>query len=153
MKQIARLQWKLPRNCIKFHLKLRKKNRKPECMHLLTLLWVTISPWTVPFMFQAHLVHAWCVWLPWISRSVCAIRWPCWRTARRQWKRSILMHAEAFNVHRLQFKTSSAQLSSELALIPVEKLLNLWSRNWNWNIAFSSRCFGIRRELTARSPY
>ena len=34
---------------------------------------------------RACMVH----WLSWISRSVCAIRRPCWRTAWRQWKRSI----------------------------------------------------------------
>ena len=50
-----------------------------------------VSPWTSPFAVQAHddSVHAWCAWLPWISRSVCAIRRPCWRTAWRHWKCSI----------------------------------------------------------------
>ena len=52
-------------------------------MHLFTLLCVMVSPWTFPFVVQAHddRLHAWCTWLPWISRSVCAIRRPCWRTA------------------------------------------------------------------------
>ena len=46
------------------------------CKHLFTLLCVTVSPWTSFFVVQAHddRVRAWCVWLPWISRSVCAIR-------------------------------------------------------------------------------
>ena len=53
---------------------------------------ITESPWTSPFLFQAHddRMLAWCVWLPWISRSVCAIRRPCWRTVWHKWKRSIL---------------------------------------------------------------
>ena len=56
-----------------------------------TLLCVTVSPWTSTFMVQAHddRVRTWCMWLPWISRSVCAIGRPCRRTAWRQWKRSI----------------------------------------------------------------
>ena len=35
-----------------------------------------VSPWTPPFVVQAHddRIRAWCAWLPWISRSVCAIR-------------------------------------------------------------------------------
>ena len=43
--------------------------------HLSTLLCVTASPWTSPFVVQAHgdRARAWCAWLPWISRSVCAI--------------------------------------------------------------------------------
>ena len=47
------------------------------CKHLSTLLCVTGSPWTSPFVVQAHndRVRAWCTWLPWISRSVCAIQW------------------------------------------------------------------------------
>ena len=57
------------------------------CKHLFALLCVTVSPWTSPFVVQVHddRVGA---WLPWISRSVCTIRRPCWRTAWRQWKRS-----------------------------------------------------------------
>ena len=57
-----------------------------------TLLCITVSPWTSPFVVQAHddRVRTWCAWLPWISRSVCAIRQPFWRTAWRQWKRYIL---------------------------------------------------------------
>ena len=49
------------------------------CKHLFTLLCVMVSPWTSPFVVQAHIdrVCAWCTWLPWISRSVCAIRRPC----------------------------------------------------------------------------
>ena len=56
------------------------------CKHL--LLCITVSPWTSPFVVQAHddYVRA---WLPWISRSVCTIQLPCWRTAWRQWKRAI----------------------------------------------------------------
>ena len=38
----------------------------------------------------------WCVWLPWISRSVCAIRRPCWRTAWRQWK---VLYCEERGMH------------------------------------------------------
>ena len=53
------------------------------CKHLFTLLCRMVSP----FVVQAH--DDACVWLPWISRSVCTIRWPCWRTAWRQWKHSI----------------------------------------------------------------
>ena len=51
--------------------------------HLFTLMCVMVSPWTFPFVVQAHYdrLHAWCTWLPWISRSVCAIWRPCWRTA------------------------------------------------------------------------
>ena len=51
--------------------------------HLFILLCVTVSSWTSPFVVQAHddRVHTWCTWLPWISRSVCAIQRPCWRTA------------------------------------------------------------------------
>ena len=60
------------------------------CKHHFALLCIMVSPWTSPFMVQAHdRMRAWCAWLPWISRSVCAIRRPCWRTAWRQWKRSI----------------------------------------------------------------
>ena len=61
------------------------------CKHLLTLLCVMVSPWTTPFVIQAHddRVRVWCMWLPWISRSVCTIRRPCWRTAWRQWTHSI----------------------------------------------------------------
>ena len=57
------------------------------CKHLFTLLCRTVSP----FVVQAHddRMLAWCVWLPWISRSVCTIRWPCWKTVWRQWKHSI----------------------------------------------------------------
>ena len=33
--------------------------------------------------------RACCLWLPWISRPVCTIRWPGWRTAWHRWKRSI----------------------------------------------------------------
>ena len=45
------------------------------CKHLLTLLCQTVSPWTSPFVVQAlyDYVCAWCVWLPRISRWVCAI--------------------------------------------------------------------------------
>ena len=62
------------------------------CKHLFTLLCITFSPWTSPFVVRAHDdgVRAWGMWLPWISRSVCAIWRPCWRTAWHQWKRSIL---------------------------------------------------------------
>ena len=62
------------------------------CMPLFTLLRVTVSPWTSPFVIQARddRVRAWCMWWPWISRSVCAIRQPCWRTAWCQWKCSIV---------------------------------------------------------------
>ena len=58
------------------------------CKCLFTLLCVTVSPWTSPFVVQAHddYIHAWCAWLPWISRSVCVIWRPSWRTAWRQWK-------------------------------------------------------------------
>ena len=58
------------------------------CKHLFTLLCVTVSPWTSPFVVQAHDDHvcAWCAWLPWISRSVRVIRRPCRRTVGRQWK-------------------------------------------------------------------
>ena len=61
------------------------------CKHLFTVLCVMLSPWTSPFVVQVHddRFCAWCAWLPWGSRSVCAIRRPCWRTAWRQWKRSI----------------------------------------------------------------
>ena len=53
---------------------------------------VCLSPCTSPFVVQAHddCVRTWCAWLPWISRSVCAIRRPCWRKAGRRWKSSIL---------------------------------------------------------------
>ena len=53
--------------------------------------------------FIHELLHLWfnhmiaCthgVRLPWISRSVCTIRRPCWRTAWRQWKRSIQLYTE-----------------------------------------------------------
>ena len=61
------------------------------CKHLFTLLCVTVSQWTSPFVVQVHddRLRGWCTWLSWISRSVCTIRWPCWRTAWRQWKHSI----------------------------------------------------------------
>ena len=51
------------------------------CKHLFTLLSVTVSPWTSPFVVQAHddRVRAWCTWLPWIYRLVYAI----WRPRRR----------------------------------------------------------------------
>ena len=64
------------------------------CKHLFTLLCVTVSPWTSPFLVQVHDDHVrtWCAWLPWISRSVRAIRRSCWRTAWRQWKRSLVVH-------------------------------------------------------------
>ena len=60
------------------------------CKRLFTFLCITVSPWTSPFVIQAHddRVRA---WLPWISRSVCAIRRPSWRTSWRQWKHSIGM--------------------------------------------------------------
>ena len=49
------------------------------CKHLSILLCVTVSPWTsLGFVVQAvhdDRVRAWCMWLPWISRSVCAIQY------------------------------------------------------------------------------
>ena len=65
-----------------------------SCKHLFTLLCLTVSPWTSPFVVKVHddRVSTWCVWLPWISRSVCTIRRPCWRTAWRQWNRSMEGH-------------------------------------------------------------
>ena len=58
------------------------------CKHLFTLLCVTVSPWISPLVVEAHgdRVRAWCAWLPWISRSVCVIWRPCWKTAWCQWK-------------------------------------------------------------------
>ena len=63
-----------------------------SCKHLFALLCITVfSPWASAFVVQVHddRMRTWCVWLPWISRSVCAIRRPCWRTAWCQWKASI----------------------------------------------------------------
>ena len=60
------------------------------CKHLSALLCVMVSPWLLHSLLKRMMsaVRAWCAWLPWISRSVCAIRRPCWRTsAWRQWKR------------------------------------------------------------------
>ena len=61
------------------------------CKRLFTLLCLMISPQTSPSVVEAHddHVHAWCTWLPWISRSVCAIQRPCWRTAWHQSTHSI----------------------------------------------------------------
>ena len=63
--------------------------------YLFTLLWVIVSPWTPPFVVHDERVRTKCAWLPWISRSVCAIWWPCWRTAWCQWKHSIPKHTQA----------------------------------------------------------
>ena len=41
------------------------------CKHLFTLLSATVSPWTSPFVVQAHddRLRARCTWLPWISTA------------------------------------------------------------------------------------
>ena len=68
------------------------------CRRLFTLLCVTVSPWTSPFLVQAQddRARTWCAWLPWISRWACTIWRPCWKTAWRQWKHSIEQIFQAF---------------------------------------------------------
>ena len=108
------------------------------CKHLFALLRVTLSPWTPLFVDQAHDDHvrAWCAWLPWISRSVCAIQWPCWRTAWSQWKCSICeIKFYRWTVFSFIFQTFEKIVGAskeELALLPgfgtqKVKKITLWA--------------------------
>ena len=97
---------------------------------------------TSPFVVQAHdyRVRAWCVWLPWISRSVCAIRQPCWRTAWRQWKRSIVFvhtFANQCNSHTAT-RTSHCTEWSEFSLSNYNKIL--WIINGQSNTLLAADC-------------
>ena len=116
------------------------------CKHLFTLLCVTVSSWTSPFVVQVHddRVHAWCVWLPWISRSVCAIRQPCWKTARRQWKRSI---------YAVKAQTSLAPLSwcGPLRLVHANLLRTCTNVGRFQSYAKSRRLHAIANEIDMRN--
>ena len=78
-----------------------------------------VSPWTSPFVVQAHddRGRAWCAWLPWISRSVCAIRRPCCRTAWRQWKCSIInFWTEEIKSFIMNFFIASQRVTTEIQM-------------------------------------
>ena len=94
-----------------------------------TLLCVTVSPRTSPFVVQAHddRVRAWCAWLPWIFRSVCAIRRPCWRTAWRQWKCSITINLKFLVTHISWSDTKKRHERKRFLSVSLR-----WKQVWKW---------------------
>ena len=82
-----------------------------------------------------------CAWLPLISGIVCAIRRPCWRTARRQWKHSIGQTCPAISLFLQKFLPLQARLRDVISsssvhdiwyLTFVFKLCILALSPWHW---------------------
>ena len=104
------------------------------CKHLFTLLCVTLSPWTSPFVVQARddCVRAWCVWLPWISRSVCAIR--C-HVGRQHEVSENALHVYSINYSARKMNLVSCAVLLSLQTCPGQQRLRHWllQEVWIWD--------------------
>ena len=105
------------------------------CKHLFTLLCVTVSPYTSPFVVQAHdyRMRTWCMWLPWISRSVRAIRRPYRRTAWRQWKHSIVIRTSYLSTHSFTLGHPQFRCATKLGLNSLHDGTVGHGNDFNWN--------------------